>query len=112
MPKCRRQRSRLESPVTCPPFVLCHATFCLIFVPKCAVPPRLFRPGLNKPFTLKTTLKERSVKHITLKGPSCSFDYRKCGDAVEVFIGNYDKNAYQDKPAQFEIVLYFADPAD
>ena len=52
------------------------------------------------------------MKHITLKGPSCSFDYRKCGDAVEVFIGNYDKNAYQDKPAQFEIVLYFADPAD
>ena len=68
--------------------------------------------GLNRPFPLKTTLKEHSAKHITFKGPSCSFDYRKCGDAVEVFIGNYDKNAYQDKPAQFEIVLYFADPAD
>ena len=67
---------------------------------------------LNRPVALNTTLKEHSPKHITLKGPSCSFDYRKCGDAVEVFIGNYDKNAYQDKPAQFEIVLYFADPAD
>ena len=81
-------------------------------MPKCAVPPRLFRPGLNRPRTLNTTLKERSAKHITFKGPSCSFDYRKWGDAVEVFIGNYDKNAYQDKPAPFEIVLYFADPAD
>ena len=68
--------------------------------------------SLNRPFALNTTLKEHSPKHITFKGPSCSFDYRKCGDAVEVFIGNYDKNAYQDKPAQFEIILYFADPAD
>ncbi len=68
--------------------------------------------SLNRPLTLKATLKKDSVKHITFKGPSCSFDYRKCGDAVAVFIGNYDKNAYQDKPAQFEIVLYFADPAD
>ena len=68
--------------------------------------------SLNRPLTLNTTLKEHSPKHITFRGPSCSFDYRKCGDAVEVFIGNYDKNAYQDKPAQFEIVLYFADPAD
>ena len=68
--------------------------------------------SLNRPLTLKATLKKDSVKYITFKGPSCSFDYRKCGDAVAVFIGNYDKNAYQDKPAQFEIVLYFADPAD
>lgn len=68
--------------------------------------------SLNRPRTLNTTLKERSPKHITFKGPSCSFSYRKFGDAVLIFIGNYDKNAYQDKPAQFEIVLYFADPAD
>ena len=64
---------------------------------------------LNRPVTLITTLKEHSAKHITFKGPSCSFQYRKCGDAVAFFIGNYDKNAYQDKPSQFEIVLYFAD---
>ena len=64
---------------------------------------------LNRPVALNTTLKEHSAKHITFKGPSCSFQYRKCGDAVAFFIGNYDKNAYQDKPAQFEIVVYFAD---
>ena len=64
---------------------------------------------LNRPVALNTTLKEHSAKHITFRGPSCSFQYRKCGDAVAFFIGNYDKNAYQDKPSQFEIVLYFAD---
>lgn len=65
--------------------------------------------SLNRPVTLNTTLKEHSAKNITFKGPSCSFQYRKCGDAIAIFVGNYDKNMYQDKPAQFEITLYFAD---
>jgi len=68
--------------------------------------------NLNRPFSLNTTLKEHSEKSITFKGASCEFSYRKYGDAVAIFITNYDKNAFQDKPAQFELVFYFAAPAD
>ena len=68
--------------------------------------------NLNRPFGLNTTLKDHSGKSITFKGASCEFSYRKYGDAVAVFITNYDKNAFQDKPSQFEIVFRFAEPAD
>ena len=68
--------------------------------------------NLNRPFSLNTTLKDHSEKSITFKGASCEFSYRKYGDAVAVFITNYDKNAFQDKPAQFEIIFHFAEPAD
>ncbi len=68
--------------------------------------------NLNRPFDLNTTLKEHSAKNITFKGASCEFSYRKYGDALAIYITNYDKNAFQDKPSPFEIVLYFADPAD
>ena len=68
--------------------------------------------NLNRPFSLNTTLKDHSEKNITFKGASCEFSYRKYGDAVAVFITNYDKNAFQDKPSQFEIIFRFAEPAD
>ena len=68
--------------------------------------------NLNRPFGLNTTPKEHSAKSITFKGASCEFSYRKYGDAIAIFITNYDKNAFQDKPSPFEIVLYIADPAD
>ena len=68
--------------------------------------------NLNRPFSLNTTLKEHSAKNITFKGASCEFSYRKYGDALAIFITNYDKNAFQDKPSQFELVFYFADPAE